>query len=45
MRFQLLGDNEQVLKKASLLESYRLLLPTDALMRYGDGVGFAARSQ
>lgn len=42
MRFQMLGDNEQVLKKATLLESYRLLLPTDALMRYGDGVGFAA---
>lgn len=42
MRFQMLGDNERVLKKTTLLASYQLLVPTDALMRYGDGVGFAA---
>jgi CubicO group peptidase (beta-lactamase class C family) len=42
MRFQMFGDNERVVAKATLFDSYQLLLPTDALMRYGDGVGFAA---
>ncbi|MBL8271327.1 serine hydrolase domain-containing protein [Steroidobacter sp.] len=42
MRFQMLGGNESVLKQTTLLDSYQLLVPTDALMRYGDGVGFAA---
>jgi CubicO group peptidase (beta-lactamase class C family) len=42
MSFQMYGNNERVLTQSALFDSYQLLLPTDASMRYGDGVGFAA---
>lgn len=42
MSFQMFGNNERVLAQSTLFDSYQLLLPTDASMRYADGVGFAA---
>jgi CubicO group peptidase (beta-lactamase class C family) len=42
MRFQMQGGAEDVLSDASLQSSYELLVPSDANLRYGDGIGFAS---
>jgi CubicO group peptidase (beta-lactamase class C family) len=42
MHFQMSGGLPQVLSDAALKSSYQLLVPSDADLRYGDGVGFAA---
>jgi CubicO group peptidase (beta-lactamase class C family) len=41
MRFQMLGGQERVLSDKTLQASYRLLVPSDANLQYGDGVGYA----
>ncbi len=38
---QSLGGQERVLSDQALQASYQLLLPTNANLQYGDGVGFA----
>jgi CubicO group peptidase (beta-lactamase class C family) len=42
MRFQMLGGQEKVLSNKMLLASYQMLVPSNANLLYGDGVGFAA---
>jgi CubicO group peptidase (beta-lactamase class C family) len=42
MRFQLGMGPESVLSHKALESSYRLVVPSDADLRYGDGVGYAA---
>lgn len=41
MRFQMLGGQEKVLSNGMLEASYRMLVPSNANLQYGDGVGFA----
>jgi CubicO group peptidase (beta-lactamase class C family) len=42
MRFQLGAGPETILRHATLLSSYRTIVPSDADLRYGDGIGYAA---
>jgi CubicO group peptidase (beta-lactamase class C family) len=42
MQFQMLGGAPSVLSDAALQSSYRLLIPSDANLGYGDGTGFSA---
>jgi CubicO group peptidase (beta-lactamase class C family) len=42
MRFQLGLGPESVLSRKALEDSFRLIVPSDGDLRYGDGVGFAA---
>ncbi|WP_129777928.1 serine hydrolase domain-containing protein [Peristeroidobacter soli] len=41
MRFQMSGGHERVLSDKALQASYQLLVPTNANLQYGDGVGYA----
>lgn len=42
MRFQLGGGPDTVISRDTLRASYQMVVPSDADLRYGDGVGFAA---
>lgn len=41
MRFQMLGGHEKVLSDKMLQASYQMIVPSNANLQYGDGVGFA----
>jgi len=41
MRFQMMGGQQRVLSDKALQASYRLFVPTNANLQYGDGVGYA----
>lgn len=41
MRFQMMGGQERVLSDKALQASYQLLVPSNANLQYGDGVGYA----
>ncbi|WP_161966199.1 serine hydrolase domain-containing protein [Steroidobacter cummioxidans] len=42
MRFQMMRGPQQVLSNNMLQASYQMLVPSNANLQYGDGVGFAA---
>lgn len=42
MQFQMNGGEPKVLSDAALQASYQLLVPSDADLRYGNGVGYAS---